>query len=76
MSDPILTATDDTGTSASDFAGRVSRTGAFVQRQNLGSMDEVFRSARRVRAMHRVVRGEAHGVSFDASGPTSRPGCR
>lgn len=70
LSAPILTATDHTGTFASDFAGRVSRTGAFVQRQNLGSMDEVFRSARRVRAMHRVVKGTARdGLDFDAGDP-------
>src|SRR5690606_25184234 len=69
LSAPILTATDHTGTFASDFAGRVARTGAFVQRQNLGSMDEVFRSARRVRAMHRVVKGHANGLDFDASDP-------
>lgn len=67
---PVITATDHTGTFASDFAGRVARTGAFVQRQNLGSMEEVFRSARRVRAMHRAVKGtSAEGVEFDASDP-------
>jgi len=70
LSAPILTATDWTGTFADDFAGRVARTGAFVQQQNLGSMDEVHRSARRVRAMHRVVRGTAaDGTRFDASDP-------
>jgi len=70
LSAPILTATDHTGTFASDFGGRVARTGAFVQHQNLGSMDEVFRSARRVRAMHRVVKGTARdGLDFDAGDP-------
>lgn len=68
LSAPIPTATDSTGTFYTDFAGRVARTGAFVQAQNLGSMDEVYRSARRVRAMHRVVKGTAaDGVEFDAS---------
>src|SRR3546814_15076921 len=53
-----------------DFAGRVARTGAFVQKQNLGSMDEVYRSARRVRSMHRVVNGFARdGLDFDADDP-------
>lgn len=70
LSAPILTATDSTGTFATDFAGRVSRTGAFVQQQNLGSMEEVHRSARRVRAMHRVVKGTARdGLEFDAEDP-------
>jgi len=70
LSAPIPTATDSTGTFYTDFAGRVARTGAFVQQQNLGSMDEVHRSARRVRAMHRVVKGTADdGVRFDASDP-------
>src|SRR3546814_2294805 len=53
-----------------DFAGRVARTGAFVQKQNLGSMDEVYRSARRVRSMHSVVNGFARdGLDFDADDP-------
>lgn len=68
LSAPIPTATDHTGGFARDFGGRVARTGAFVQQQNLGSMDEVHRSARRVRAMHRTVKGTARdGSSFDAS---------
>ncbi len=67
LSAPIPTATDHTGGFARDFGGRVSRTGAFVQQQNLGSMDEVHRSARRVRAMHRTVKGTARdGLEFDA----------
>ena len=46
----------------------MNRTGVFVQKQNLGSMDEVHRSARRVRAMHRTVRGTwSDGLDFDAS---------
>lgn len=70
LSAPIPTATDHTGAFYRDFAGRVARTGAFVQKQNLGSMDEVHRSARKVRAMHRVVRGvAADGLEFDASDP-------
>ena len=70
LSAPILTATDHTGAFASDFAGRVARTGAYVQRQNLGSMDEVHRSARKVRAMHRIVKGTARdGLAFDANDP-------
>lgn len=67
LSAPILTATESTGAFRKDFTGRVNRTGAFVQAQNLGSMDEVFKSARRVRAMHRVVHGISdEGVDFDA----------
>lgn len=67
LSPPIPTATDATGQFYRDFAGRVARTGAFVQRQNLGSMDEVYTSARRVRAMHRVVTGVARdGLAYDA----------
>jgi uncharacterized protein (DUF2236 family) len=70
LSAPIPTATDHTGTFAKDFGGRVARTGAFVQQQNLGSMEEVHRSARRVRAMHRVVKGTARdGLEFDAGDP-------
>jgi uncharacterized protein (DUF2236 family) len=70
LSAPIPTATDATGTFARDFAGRVSRTGAFVQQQNLGSMQEVHRSARRVRAMHRTVVGTApDGLAYDAGDP-------
>lgn len=70
LSAPIPTATDSTGTFAADFAGRVARTGAFVQKQNLGSMDEVYRSARRVRAMHGTVNGTARdGLDFDANDP-------
>ena len=70
LSVPIPTATDSTGKFYEDFLGRVGRTGAYVQAQNLGSMDEVFRSARRVRAMHRVVKGHgADGTPFDATDP-------
>lgn len=70
LSAPIPTATDATGTFARDFAGRVARTGAFVQQQNLGSMREVHRSARRVRAMHRTVVGTApDGLAYDAGDP-------
>lgn len=68
LSVPIPTATDSTGAFYEDFLGRVARTGAFVQAQNLGSMDEVYRSARRVRAMHRTVNGVgADGTRFDAT---------
>ena len=68
LSVPIPTATDSTGKFYEDFLGRVGRTGAYVQAQNLGSMDEVLRSARRVRAMHRSVRGVgADGTRFDAT---------
>jgi uncharacterized protein (DUF2236 family) len=67
LSAPIPTATDTTGAFARDFGGRVRRTGEFVQAQNLGSMDEVHRTARRVRAMHRTVKGTASdGLEFDA----------
>jgi uncharacterized protein (DUF2236 family) len=70
LSVPIPTATHSTGMFYDDFLGRVGRTGAFVQAQNLGSMDEVHRSARRVRAMHRVVRGVSDdGIEFDATDP-------
>ncbi len=70
LSPPIPTATHSTGTFASDLLGRVRRTGAFVQAQNLGSMDEVLRSARRVRAMHRTVAGTwSDGTRFDAGDP-------
>lgn len=70
LSAPIPTATDSTGAFYKDFAGRVRRTGQFVSAQNLGSMDEVFSSARRVRAMHRVVKGTARdGLEFDAGDP-------
>lgn len=68
LSAPVPTATDSTGAFYEDFGGRVARTGAFVQKQNLGSMGEVFASARRVRAMHRTVRGTAKdGLDFDAN---------
>src|SRR3546814_14811857 len=64
LSAPFLTATDHTASFRMDFARRVARTGAFLQKQNLGSMDEVYRSARRVRSMHSVVNlfeiGRAH----------------
>ena len=67
---PVPTATHSTGAFYDDFMGRVARTGAFVQKQNLGSMDEVFSSARRVRAMHRTVKGTwKDGTEFDASDP-------
>lgn len=70
LSPPVPTATHSTGEFYRDFMGRVARTGAFVAAQNLGSMDEVHRSARRVRAMHRVVRGTGDdGVEFDAGDP-------
>jgi hypothetical protein len=70
LSAPIVTATNATGAFANDFAGRVARTGAFVQRQNLGSLDEVYRSARKIRAMHRVVTGIGpNDVRYDASDP-------
>jgi uncharacterized protein (DUF2236 family) len=70
LSAPIPIAVDATGTFARDFAGRVARTGAFVQLQNLGSMEEVHRSARRVRAMHRTVVGTApDGLHYDAGDP-------
>lgn len=70
LSAPIPTATDSTGQFYADFGGRVARTGAFVQKQNLGAMEEVYSSARRVRAMHGVVRGTADdGLDFDASDP-------
>lgn len=67
---PIPTATHSTGAFYKDFMGRVARTGVFVTQQNLGSMDEVHASARKVRAMHRVVKGTwQDGVEFDASDP-------
>jgi uncharacterized protein (DUF2236 family) len=70
LSVPIPTATDSTGRFYDDFLGRVARTGAFVQAQNFGSMDEVRRSARRVRAMHRTVRGVGRdGTRYDATDP-------
>jgi uncharacterized protein (DUF2236 family) len=70
LSAPIPTATDSTGAFYKDFGGRVRRTGEFVQAQNLGSMDEVYKTARRVRAMHRTVKGTARdGLEFDASDP-------
>jgi hypothetical protein len=70
LSVPIPTATDSTGKFYEDFLGRVGRTGAFVQAQNLGSLEEVHRAARRVRAMHRTVRGVGRdGTRFDATDP-------
>ncbi len=70
LSAPIVTATDVSGAFSNDLGGRVARTGAFVQRQNLGSMDEVYRSARAVRAMHRVVAGTGPcDVEYDAGDP-------
>ena len=70
LSAPIPTATHSTGAFEKDFLGRVNRTGIFVAKQNLGSMDEVFSSARRVRAMHRTVQGTwKDGLEFDASDP-------
>ena len=70
LSAPIPTATHSTGAFYDDFMGRVQRTGAFVHQQNLGSLAEVHRSARRVRAMHRTVKGTwDDGTEFDASDP-------
>ena len=70
LSVSIPTATHSTGAFYEDFLGRVERTGAFVQAQNLGSMNEVYRTARRVRAMHRVVKGEwKDGTEYDATDP-------
>ena len=70
LSAPIPTAVHTTGAFYEDFLGRVRRTGAFVQQQNLGSVEEVHRSARRVRAMHRHVKGVwDDGVAFDAGDP-------
>jgi len=70
LSVPVPTAVDSTGAFYDDFLGRVGRTGAFVQAQNLGSMDEVYRSARRVRALHRRIRGVGRdGTEFDATDP-------
>ncbi len=70
LSVPVPTAVDSTGAFYDDFMGRVRRTGAFVQAQNLGSLDEVHRSARRVRAMHRRIRGVGRdGTEFDATDP-------
>lgn len=68
LSVPIPTATHSTGKFYDDFIGRVGRTGAYVQAQNLGSMDEVYKSARRVRAMHKRVRGTyTDGTRYDAT---------
>ncbi len=70
LSVPVPTAVDSTGAFYDDFLGRVGRTGAFVQAQNLGSMDEVHRSARRVRTMHRRISGVGRdGTEFDATDP-------
>lgn len=70
LSAPIPTATHSTGAFYDDFMGRVQRTGAYVHQQNLGSLEEVHRSARRVRAMHRTVKGTwDDGTEFDASDP-------
>jgi uncharacterized protein (DUF2236 family) len=70
LSLPVPTAVDSTGTFYEDFMGRVGRTGAFVQAQNLGSMDEVYRAARRVRAVHRRINGVGRdGVHYDATDP-------
>ncbi len=70
LSLPVPTAVDSTGTFYDDFMGRVGRTGAFVQAQNLGSMDEVYRTARRVRAVHRHIKGVGRGgVPYDATDP-------
>ncbi|NLA36637.1 MAG: DUF2236 domain-containing protein, partial [Actinobacteria bacterium] len=68
LSVPVPTAVHSTGAFYDDFMGRVGRTSAYLQAQNLGSMDEVYKTARRVRAMHRVVRGEGEdGTRFDAT---------
>lgn len=68
LSVPVPTATHSTGSFQADFLGRVARTGAFLNAQNLGSMDEVYRSARRVRAMHRTIKGVGDdGTHFDAT---------
>jgi uncharacterized protein (DUF2236 family) len=70
LSLPVPTAVDSTGTFYDDFMGRVGRTGAFVQAQNLGSLDEVHRTARRVRAVHRRISGVGRGgVAYDATDP-------
>ena len=68
LSIPVPTAVHETGTFERDFLGRVARTGIYIQHQNLGSMDEVYRSARHVRAMHRTVKGTGkHEVAYDAT---------
>ena len=65
---PIPAATDSTGGFARDFLGRVNRTASFVQQMNLGSIDEVYKGLRRVRAVHRQVTGTSpDGVEFDAT---------
>lgn len=70
LSAPIPTATHATGSFAHDFLGRVGRTGAYVQAMNLGSLAEVHRALRRVRAMHRQVNGTApDGTAYDATDP-------
>lgn len=67
---PIPTATEHTGTFTSDFMGRVTRTAAWAQRVNLGSVPEARTSLRRVRAMHRRVKGVGpDGTPFDATDP-------
>jgi len=64
----IPAATDSTGGFAHDFLGRVNRTATFVQQMNLGSIDEVYKGLRRVRAMHRQVAGTSpDGIEFDAT---------
>ena len=65
---PVPAAVDSTAGFADDFLGRVNRTAGFVQQMNLGSLDEVYRGLRRVRAMHRHVQGTSpDGIDFDAT---------
>jgi len=65
---PVPAAVESTGGFANDLLGRISRTARFVQQMNLGSIDEVYRGLRRVRAMHRGVQGTSpDGIDFDAT---------
>jgi len=65
---PVPAAVESTAGFANDLLGRISRTSRFVQQMNLGSIDEVYRGLRRVRAMHRGVQGTSpDGIDFDAT---------
>jgi len=65
---PVPAAVESAAGFADDFLGRVSRTTRFIQQMNLGSLNEVYRGLRRVRAMHRPIQGTSpDGIGFDAT---------
>ena len=70
LSLPIITAVHTQGSFYSDFLGRVRRSNHYAVAQSLGSMDEVFASALRVRKVHSFIKGiSPKGLAYDAEDP-------